>query len=165
MECLFHLDNRKRLGSQRLLYGCVGVVAAIVGTEVTHCLKHDYCKGYTEVALPARVVGRRCLSRESLGDGTNREGVDLSIEYKLKIAVDGGGALEVDLSGEDPANTTIEEIIAVINATFGATIAIETNEYGDTDGSGGYISLVSPTDGETGSIEFQDPSDEEHDAL
>ncbi|RIK44200.1 MAG: hypothetical protein DCC55_03150 [Chloroflexi bacterium] len=85
---------------------------------------------------PARAVSRRDLGR----------GVDLSQRSVLRISVDGGTALTIDCAGENPANTTLSEIAAAINAAFQTTIARH---------DGRFLSLTSPTAGPAGAIVFE----------
>lgn len=86
--------------------------------------------------------------------------VNLVTNYKIKLEVDQSGTeVEIDLRGVIPSQTTITEIINIINTEIGSTIATETNSQG---GIGtGYITLTSPTAGTevaTSEIKFLQPS-------
>jgi hypothetical protein len=85
---------------------------------------------------PARAVSGRDLGR----------GIDLSERSLLQLSMDGAAALTVDCAGENPANTTLSEISAAINAVFATTVARH---------DGRFLTLTSPTAGPAGSIVFE----------
>jgi hypothetical protein len=76
-------------------------------------------------------------------------GIDLSVASRLRLAIDGGAAIEVDCAGVTPARTRAAEISSRINAAFGASCA-------STDGT--FLRLVSAQVGSAASIELQAPS-------
>lgn len=74
-------------------------------------------------------------------------GINLTVKSFLRFSVDGATAVEVDVRGIDPANTSITEIIEKINVAFGFVFskAIFENTV---------VQLTSPTSGVNSSIEF-----------
>lgn len=72
--------------------------------------------------------------------------VDTTINSFIRLEIDQSGVpFEIDLKGVVPQQTTITEIITIINSSVGQQIAFETGKNGS---SGlGYITLISPTAG------------------
>jgi hypothetical protein len=69
--------------------------------------------------------------------------VDLGQRRQLRVAVDGAEAVDLDCAGADPAATTPDEVVAVLNGTLGAGVAALTE---------GRLTLTSPTGGEGSSM-------------
>lgn len=90
---------------------------------------------------PARFTGTADLAR----------GIDLSEAAILQFVIDGGATIVVDAAGVDPAQTSINEITAAINAEAGAALATH---------NGRFISLTSPTVGPASSIVFETPAND-----
>ena len=84
-------------------------------------------------------------------------GIDLSSRYLIKISVDGGIPVEIDLRGVIPGNTHLHEIVSRVNIVYGSTIAfaVQSNQL---------LEFRSPTKGPTSSIEFLPTSDPSKDA-
>jgi len=80
------------------------------------------------------------------------KGINLSVRYLVKLSVDGGSPIEVDLRGSNSAATQNTEIRDKINAAFGfqfaSLVVLEA-----------LLELVSPTSGPTSKITFYVPSD------
>ncbi|SEE85035.1 hypothetical protein SAMN05444161_7440 [Rhizobiales bacterium GAS191] len=77
------------------------------------------------------------------------KGVDLSAADRVKLAIDGGTAVEIECTGEDPAHTVAAEIVGRLNAGLGGSFA-------STDGT--YVRLSSAVPGSGGGIAFLAPS-------
>jgi hypothetical protein len=77
------------------------------------------------------------------------KGVDLSGADRVKLAIDGGTAVEVECAGEDPAHTVAAEIVGRLNAALGGSFA-------STDGT--YVRLSSVLPGSGGGIVFLAPA-------
>jgi hypothetical protein len=83
-------------------------------------------------------------------------GLDLTAGALVKLAVDGGTAVELSLAGANPARTLINEIVASINQAFSAQLpTLATHD-------AKYITLASGTTGAASRLEFMAPSG--HDA-
>ncbi|HET9179985.1 MAG TPA: hypothetical protein VFQ24_16645 [Terriglobia bacterium] len=72
-------------------------------------------------------------------------GADLGERRILRLAVDGGRAADIDISGAKPDQTFLDEIAAKINAVFPGMA---------TAGDGAHLVLNSPTRGELSSLEI-----------
>ena len=86
-------------------------------------------------------------STQDLSQGVNLDGRSL-----LKMAVDGGTPIEVDVLGDDPLATTLPEIITRINVAFGFT-------FGSAVNNDAVLQLTSPTSGLASKIEVFVTSD------
>lgn len=84
--------------------------------------------------------------------------IDLSTNKNIKIDIDDTGAVQIDCSGATPASTTIDEIVATINAAGFGTIAFRTDTAGNPSVTGSYIMLKSNTIGGSSEVEFVAPS-------
>ncbi len=73
-------------------------------------------------------------------------GINLSTRYLLRLSVDGGAPIEVNVQGANPSRTYVPEIIAKINVAFG--FAFARGIFEDT-----VTQLVSPTSGILSTIE------------
>lgn len=80
------------------------------------------------------------------------QGVNLNGQYLVKLSVDNGAPIEIDLRGVNPLTTTIFEIQSKINTAFGFQLARAV-----TDNS--LLQLVSTTLGPDSKITFHIPSD------
>lgn len=89
-------------------------------------------------AAPARLVGKPDLSL----------GADLRSGAELTLRVDGGAPLLVNCAGVHPEQTLLSEIVAAINAAFGAAVASHNSRH---------LILTSPTSGPTGLLAVQTP--------
>lgn len=87
-------------------------------------------------ARPAETVGINDLSR----------GVDLSARARLRVKVDDRPPVTVSCAGNDPANTLLSEITAVLTAQLGPGTAFH---------DGRFLHLTSPTTGPASSIVFE----------
>ena len=96
----------------------------------------------------AQITGKKDLS----------DGIDLTTEYRLKIAIDGGSAVEINCkSGAgDESDVKIHTIVNNINTALGG-IALETGADGDF--GRGYITVKSLTVGENSRVSILKPSD------
>jgi hypothetical protein len=85
------------------------------------------------------------------------KGINLSVRYLVKVAVDGGTPIEVDLRGATDTATTNYEIRDKINTAFGFDFAslVVLNAL---------LELTSPTAGTTSKITFYVPSNPAADA-
>ena len=75
--------------------------------------------------------------------------VDLTAADRVRLAIDGGPAVEISCAGGDPAHTAAAEIAGRINAALGGS-------YASTDGS--FLRLGSALAGNAGAIAFLAPS-------
>lgn len=73
-------------------------------------------------------------------------GINLTVRYLLRLAVDGGSPILVDIRGSNPTNTKVPEIVEKINDAFGFRFA--RGIFDDT-----VVQLVSPTTGINSKIE------------
>jgi len=84
--------------------------------------------------------------------------INLTSNYNVTIQVDQDQFRTIDLRGVIPGQTTISEIVNLINNAFDFIIAEETNEQGEQ--GNGFITLTSPTaatSSPTSEIKFLDP--------
>jgi hypothetical protein len=88
-----------------------------------------------EAARPAVITGEVDL----LGPA------DLSRRRRLRVAVDGGRALEVDVTGASPRQTFLDEVVAALNAEVPGLAAATPDDR---------LRLTSPTVGETSRLEI-----------
>lgn len=84
--------------------------------------------------------------------------LDLSTNFLVKIDIDNDGAVEIDCQGATPAATTIDEIVAAINAAGFGTIAYRVDSVGNPIAAGTYILVKSSTTGGSSEVEFVAPS-------
>jgi hypothetical protein len=82
--------------------------------------------------------------------------INLSSRYLIKLAVDGGTPVEVDLRGSNPAATTLPQIVLKINTAMGIPVAKATN--------GQLLDFRSLTTGPTSKLTFFAASDPAADA-
>ena len=80
------------------------------------------------------------------------QGVNLSSQYLVKISLNDETAIEIDLRGANPAITTIDEILAILNLALGFQFARTIFE-------NSVLQLFSNIEGPTSSIKFLVPSD------
>ncbi|OEU76159.1 MAG: hypothetical protein BA864_09460 [Desulfuromonadales bacterium C00003093] len=92
-------------------------------------------------AFPAKVTGTVDLSG----------GVNLSDVRYLRLVIDGTHIKEIDCTGPDMANTTLEQISNAINDAFGLDPPFASHD-------GHFLALTSPTTGFNSSIAFQQPA-------
>lgn len=85
-------------------------------------------------------------------------GLDLSANYNVKIDINNAGAAEIDCKGATPAATTIDEIVAAINAAGFGTIAYRSDSAGNIGTAGVYITIKSSTIGGSSEVEFVAPA-------
>lgn len=85
-------------------------------------------------------------------------GLDLSANKNVKIDIDDAGATEIDCQGATPAATTIDEIVAAINAAGFGTIAYRSDAAGNIGDAGVYITIKSSTIGGSSEVEFVAPA-------
>ncbi len=84
-----------------------------------------------------------------LGLADLANGVDLSAADRVKLAIDGGNAMEIACAGGNPAHTSAAEIASQINAALGGS-------YASSDGA--HVRLASSAAGSASSIAFLTPS-------
>ena len=84
--------------------------------------------------------------------------VDLSTNKLIKLDINNAGAVEIDCQGATPAATTIDEIMAAINAAGFGSIAYRSDAAGNPITSGSYLTIKSATVGGASEVEFQAPS-------
>ncbi|VAW30254.1 hypothetical protein MNBD_CHLOROFLEXI01-3942 [hydrothermal vent metagenome] len=89
---------------------------------------------------PARVTGRQDLSL----------GVDLSQQANIQLRVDGVSTVMINCAGEDPANTQLPELVAIINEGVGSQLATH---------NGRFLTLTSTSSGTASEILFQTPDE------
>ena len=99
-------------------------------------------------------------SGEYVGTVDLSSGVDLSTNKNIKIEIDDGGSVEVDCAANaaTPSATTIDEILAEINAAGFGTIAFRSDTVGNPDVTGNYILMKSTTTGGSSEVEFVAPA-------
>ena len=91
-------------------------------------------------AQAARVTGT-----VDLGDSA-----DLSQQSSIELTIDAGVALTINCAGADPGATTLDEVVATVNAAAGADIASH---------DGRFLTLTSPSTGAASAIVLGDPGD------
>lgn len=84
-------------------------------------------------------------------------GINLVSRYLIRLSVNGGPQVEVDLRGTNPASTSLSEIIGKVNQALGETVAfaVESNQL---------LEFRSSIQGPTSSIEFFPASNSVRDA-
>ncbi len=87
-------------------------------------------------AAAARVIGKTDLSR----------GVDLREARFLRIAIDGGAALDIPCAGDRPRATLIGEVVSKVNGKLGLNVA---------NHDGQHLILNSPSTGNGSRIQFE----------
>ena len=96
------------------------------------------------IPAPHAVEGLAPSPAILLGQADLLQTVDLSQRRLLRLAVDGGQAVEVEVAGADPSVTTLDEIVEAVNAVFpGLASATEDDR----------LRLASPTTGESSRLE------------
>ena len=85
-------------------------------------------------------------------------GIDLSVNFLIKLDVDNAGPVEIDLQGSTPAATTATEIVDLINDSGAGAVAYLSDVNGVIDSTGTYVTLRSFLAGASSEIEFQAPS-------
>lgn len=107
----------------------------------------------TQRWLPYTFNSDNFIARPAIFTSTQdlSQGVNLSGQYLVKIAVDDDAPIELDLRGINPVTTTIEEIVSKINTTFGFTLARAVVQ-------NALLQLVSTTLGPASKITFHVPS-------
>ncbi|MGB9366928.1 MAG: hypothetical protein WCE79_13045 [Xanthobacteraceae bacterium] len=98
---------------------------------------------------PKAVAGTEARRPIFSGLSDLSSGVDLSTADRVKLAIDGGTAVEIACAGANPAATVAAEIAVRINTTLGGS-------YASTDGRS--LRLSSALAGNAGSIAFLAPS-------
>jgi hypothetical protein len=93
------------------------------------------------VDQPASLIATQDISR----------GINLSSKYLLKISIDGGDPIEINIKGAIPARTRLDEIITKINLTVGFTFAYSA--YNDA-----VLMFISRTSGISSSIRILETS-------
>lgn len=88
--------------------------------------------------------------------------VDLSTNKNLEVSINGGAETLIDCSNQadDPANTTLGEIILAINAAGIGEIAYESDKNGDPRGTG-YLTIRSLTVGSNSSVTILKPASDD----
>lgn len=84
-------------------------------------------------------------------------GINLQDRYLIKVGFDGNTPLEIDLRGQNPAATTLAEIVKHLNTAFGQVVA-----YAVTGNA--LLEFSSTTSGPNSDITFYPTSDPTHDA-
>lgn len=84
-------------------------------------------------------------------------GINLSNRYLIKLSIDAGTPVQIDLRGVNPSNTTLAEIVANINVGSGQAIA-------KTAAQDQLLQLTSLTTGPTSSFRFYPATDSTKDA-
>jgi len=85
-------------------------------------------------------------------------GINLSANYNVKLDINNAGAVEIDCRGATPAATTIDEIVAAINAAGFGTIAYRSDSAGNIGAAGAYVTIKSSTTGAASEVEFVAPA-------
>jgi hypothetical protein len=98
---------------------------------------------------PLTISGRDATRVTFKGTTDLTAGLDLSAGSKIKLAIDGATAAEIDCAGPDPAHTSQGQIVTRINAQLNTVVATAL---------GKTIVLTSPTRGAGSKIEFLAPS-------
>jgi len=112
--------------------------AWVTGEAATALLGFVRRSARGEAATAARLTGTADLSR----------GLDLRQQRFVRLAVDGTPAVDVDCAGVRPRATTLEEVVAKINAALAKPVAL-------TDGR--HLVLLSPAPGAGSRIAFEPP--------
>lgn len=94
---------------------------------------------------PKIILGSDPVPATIKGEADLNAPVDLSERRTIRLAVDGGRTIEVDVAGSAPQSTTIDEIVARINAVF-PNLASATDDQ--------HLLLTSPTSGENSGLEL-----------
>jgi len=103
------------------------------------------------LGVPAGITfGRNASAVEfnSIADLSN--GIDLSVNNRIKIGFDGAAQVDITITGANPAQTTLNEVITAINQALGGTLA-------DVTADGSRVALTSPQIGAASQIAFAVP--------
>lgn len=114
--------------------------------------------GYDKFGQRLYLAADDSASGEYVGTVDLSGGVDLSTNHLVKIDVDNDGAVEIDCEGATPAATTIDEIVAALNAAGFGTFAFRADSVGNPVTTGAYLLVKSPTTGGSSEVEFVAPS-------
>lgn len=114
--------------------------------NIKRWLQHEF-DSTTQVLMAATFTSNQDFS----------QGINLSNRYLIRLAIDGGGQIEVDLRGANPAATTLAEMVSNINEALAATIAKAIS-------NNALLQLTSTTKGPMSSISFYAASDPTKDA-
>lgn len=93
------------------------------GAEAKIVLTGNALKGTVAVAAGAENDGLVAVFGEALTNTGTAELFDLSTVSNITVTVDNDEAVEINIQGSTPAETTIDEIIELINTELGAIIA------------------------------------------
>ena len=85
------------------------------------------------------------------------QNIDLSSRYLVRLSMNGGGQVEIDLRGSTPITTTLTQIIAGLNTALGAKVASALS-------NNSLLKLTSTTTGPTSSFTLYPASDPALDA-
>jgi hypothetical protein len=98
---------------------------------------------------PLTYFGQPAYAASITGSADLNGDLDLRATRYLRLAVDGGPAIEVDCGGATPGHRTVEEVRDAINALAGGTLAAVIESVGVK-----YLRLASPTTGNDSAIAF-----------
>ncbi|MBW4710446.1 hypothetical protein KX928_21865 [Roseobacter sp. YSTF-M11] len=99
---------------------------------------------------PVTVFGSDARQVSFTGTADLSAGVDLSAASHLRLAIDGGAALEIDCAGPDPATTSLGQIAIAINIALGVNVASH---------DGVHLLLTSPTKGTDSQLAILTPTE------
>ena len=114
--------------------------------------------GYDKFGQRLYLAADDAASGEYIGTVDLSSPIDLSTNHLIKVEIDDAGAVEIDCEGATPAATTIDEIVAAINAAGFGTVAYRADSVGNPVTDGAYILMKSPTTGGSSEVEFVAPS-------
>jgi hypothetical protein len=114
--------------------------ARVTGEAADRLLGFGAAVAHGRAATPAVVRGSRDLSRTA----------DLRGGRRLRLVVDGGDPVEVDVAGPRPRATTLGEIVAAVEAALPGVARHD----------GRFLTLTSPTAGPASRIAFEIPQGE-----
>ncbi len=117
-----------------------------------HVLGFPFAVDIGEPAKPAQVIGVPDLS----------QGVDLSVENRLYLQVDGAETQTVQLvpEGADPHSVSLDQVIVQINSVFEALIGAAV-----ASAEGSRLKITSPASGVSSRLEFEEGPNEAGDRL
>ena len=153
-------EDKARLGE--LWQGFEQVIASIYQKYVEGNLniaQQDLQAFSTERWLPYEFTADNFVDRPAVFTSTQdiSLGVNLTSRYLLKLGVDGGTPIEMDVRGLVPGSTQLAEITTIINAAFHFNFSRGVIQ-------NSLLQLVSPTSGLLSRIDVYPPSDPAADA-
>lgn len=95
---------------------------------------------------------------DALATFNGSDTLDLRVQQRLWLSVDGAPARVIDCAGPEPARTTLQHVVDTINQSLGTTVAFfEADPITDV----GRLRLESPTEGAASSVTLRAPETSE----